>query len=154
MDTRSEPPSRVQQNRHFAAALVMIVVLNALLALVYTLRANSVAEFVWVTFFGMCGWAMVAVVLGSVYVFAVQYGRVIHGVVMAFLALATQAHVFATLPSLLGMAGWLYYIVDAVALVVIGYAWSLRRQSRRESAQARLSSFPTRPASSSSRRAA
>lgn|GEM_PF-4933577 len=128
-------PARTQtaeQNRLFVAGMLFITALNGLFALVYTLRStSSFAAEVWhITSSG--GFMGVAGVLVGAYYFAYHDKRRGFALSMALAAMLSQAHIFYTQPTFLGGRGWLYYAVDFIVLVVMGYNWYLQRMFRHE----------------------
>lgn len=122
---------RVEQNRLFAAGMLLVVVLNGLFALVYTLRVtSSFAAQAWnVTSLG--GFAFVLAVLVGAYYSTYHDQRPGLGLMLAMAAIFSQLHIFYTQPALWGGQGWLYYLVNAAAVTVVVYDRLLQRENKR-----------------------
>jgi len=122
----------IEQNRLFWAALLLIAALNGLFALVYTLRSASLfAAHVWhMTSLG--GFMGVAAVLTGAYYLAYHDKRRGLALGLAMAAIASQVHIFYTQPAFLSGRGWLYYVVDLIAVVVVSYDLWLQREIRRK----------------------
>jgi hypothetical protein len=126
---RSQSAHR-ERIRHFVAALIGVVVFNALLALIHTLGANSPSWEAVVQFIGRHGFLAVgAMFLGA---YAIGYkGNALFGMCVLALGALTQAHLFFVAPQFLGWPGVWYYAIDAIAVIVVAYDIHLRVQGWR-----------------------